>query len=64
MLFVVSDAVIPETRLGKFARVASFGVIAGFVVMMSLETALGNGSEQVSVRFDPERARSCKGVQQ
>ncbi len=41
MLFVVSDEVIPETHGGKFARVATFGVIVGFVVMMCLDTTLG-----------------------
>jgi ZIP family zinc transporter len=41
LAFVVSNEVIPETHGGKFARVATFGVMVEFVVMMFLDTALG-----------------------
>jgi ZIP family zinc transporter len=38
MLFVVSDEVIPESHKKGFEREATFGLIAGFVVMMLLDT--------------------------
>jgi ZIP family zinc transporter len=38
MLFVVSDEMIPESHRKGFAREATFGLIAGFVVMMFLDT--------------------------
>jgi ZIP family zinc transporter len=37
MLFVVSDEMIPESHRKGFAREATFGLIAGFVVMMYLD---------------------------
>jgi len=37
MLFVVSDEMIPESHRKGFARDATFGLIAGFVVMMFLD---------------------------
>jgi ZIP family zinc transporter len=37
MLFVVSDEMIPESHRKGFAREATFGLIAGFVVMMFLD---------------------------
>jgi ZIP family zinc transporter len=37
MLFVVSDEIIPESHRKGFAREATFGLIAGFVVMMFLD---------------------------
>ena len=37
MLFVVSDELIPESHRKEFAREATFGLIAGFVVMMFLD---------------------------
>jgi ZIP family zinc transporter len=37
MLFVVSDEMIPESHRKGFEREATFGVIAGFVVMMLLD---------------------------
>lgn len=40
MLFVVSDEMIPESHRKGFAREATFGLIAGFVVMMFLDTLL------------------------
>jgi ZIP family zinc transporter len=38
MLFVVSDEIIPESHRKGFEREATFGLIAGFVVMMLLDT--------------------------
>jgi ZIP family zinc transporter len=37
MLFVVSDEMIPESHRKGFEREATFGLIAGFVVMMALD---------------------------
>jgi len=37
MLFVVSDEMIPESHRKGYAREATFGLIAGFVVMMFLD---------------------------
>jgi ZIP family zinc transporter len=37
MLFVVSDEMIPESHRKGYAREATFGLIAGFVVMMLLD---------------------------
>lgn len=37
MLFVVSDEMIPESHRKGFAREATFGLIAGFVVMMFID---------------------------
>jgi ZIP family zinc transporter len=37
MLFVVSDEMIPGSHRKGFAREATFGLIAGFVVMMFLD---------------------------
>jgi ZIP family zinc transporter len=37
MLFVVSDEMIPESHRKGFEREATFGVIAGFVIMMLLD---------------------------
>ena len=41
MLFVISDEIIPETHSEGRERWATAGLIAGFVVMMVLDTALG-----------------------
>jgi len=41
MLFVISDEIIPETHRKGFARVATFGVMIGFCVMMFLDNTLG-----------------------
>ena len=38
MLFVVSDEMIPESHRKGFEREATFGLIAGFIVMMFLDT--------------------------
>ncbi|MBS7616971.1 ZIP family metal transporter [Candidatus Bathyarchaeota archaeon] len=37
MLFVVSDEIIPESHRKGFERQATFGLVAGFIVMMLLE---------------------------
>jgi ZIP family zinc transporter len=37
MLFVISDEIIPESHRKGFEREATFGLIAGFVVMMLLD---------------------------
>jgi ZIP family zinc transporter len=41
MLFVICHDIIPESHLQGHARVASGSLIAGFVLMMLLDTALG-----------------------
>jgi len=41
MIFVVVEEVIPETQRDKYTDVAVLGFIAGFVVMMILDVALG-----------------------
>ena len=38
MLFVVSDEIIPESHRKEFAREATLGLIAGFIVMMCLDS--------------------------
>ena len=42
MIFVVVEEVIPETQQDKFTDIATLGFIAGFVVMMTLDVALGS----------------------
>jgi ZIP family zinc transporter len=37
MLFIVSDEMIPESHRKGFEREATFGLIAGFVIMMALD---------------------------
>jgi ZIP family zinc transporter len=41
MIFVVVEEVIPETQQDKYTDVATLGFIAGFIVMMTLDVALG-----------------------
>jgi ZIP family zinc transporter len=41
MLFVVSHEIIPESHSKGYERFATAGLVAGFVLMMSLDTALG-----------------------
>jgi ZIP family zinc transporter len=41
MLFVISDEIIPETHSKGKSRIATFGVMVGFVVMMALDNLLG-----------------------
>jgi ZIP family zinc transporter len=41
MLFVISDEIIPETHSKGKSRLATFGVMIGFVIMMALDNLLG-----------------------
>lgn len=41
MLFVISDEIIPETHSKGKERMATFGVMIGFVIMMALDNLLG-----------------------
>lgn len=41
MIFVVIEEVVPETQQNKNTDIATLGFILGFVVMMSLDVALG-----------------------
>jgi ZIP family zinc transporter len=41
MLFVISDEIIPETHKHNYERVATYGVLIGFVIMMFLDVTLG-----------------------
>jgi ZIP family zinc transporter len=41
MLFVISDEIIPETHAMGKSRLATFGVMIGFVIMMALDNLLG-----------------------
>jgi ZIP family zinc transporter len=41
MIFVVVEEVIPETQQDKNTDIATMGFIGGFIVMMTLDVALG-----------------------
>lgn len=41
MLFVIGDEIIPETHHGPSARYATYALLAGFIVMMGLDTLFG-----------------------
>ncbi|NIA22224.1 MAG: ZIP family metal transporter, partial [Anaerolineaceae bacterium] len=41
MLFVISDEIIPETHTHGFQRIATFGLLVGFCIMMSMDKLLG-----------------------
>lgn len=41
MLYVISEEIIPETHRKGYAKVGTFGLLAGFIVMMVLDNALG-----------------------
>lgn len=41
MIYVVVEEVIPESQQDKYTDLATLGFIAGFIVMMSLDVALG-----------------------
>lgn len=41
MIYVVVEELIPEANLGEHSNVGTLGVIAGFVLMMVLDVALG-----------------------
>jgi len=40
MLFVIADEIIPESHKKGYPREATFGLIAGFVIMMLLDTII------------------------
>ena len=41
MIFVVVEEVIPETQRDRYTDIATLGFIAGFIIMMTLDVALG-----------------------
>lgn len=41
MIFVVVEEVIPETQRDKYTDIATLGFIGGFLIMMTLDVALG-----------------------
>lgn len=41
MIFVVVDDLIPEANQSGNQKLATFGTIVGFIVMMSMDVALG-----------------------
>ena len=41
MIFIVVEEVIPESQRGGNVDLATMGLIVGFIVMMSLDVALG-----------------------
>ncbi len=41
MLFVISDEIIPETHAKGKSRIATFGIVTGFIIMMALDNLLG-----------------------
>jgi len=41
MIFVVSDEIVPESHSGGFARVATIGLMVGFMLMMVLDNMFG-----------------------
>ncbi len=41
MLFVISDEIIPETHAHGKSRPATYGVLIGFIIMMTLDNLLG-----------------------
>ena len=41
MIFVVVEEVIPETQQDKYTDIATLGFVGGFIVMMTLDVALG-----------------------
>ena len=41
MVYVVVEELIPEAHLGEHSNVGTLGVMAGFLLMMVLDVALG-----------------------
>ena len=41
MFYVVVEELIPEAHLGEHSHVGTLGVLAGFLLMMILDVALG-----------------------
>ena len=41
MIYVVVEELIPEANLGEHSHTGTWGVLAGFVIMMVMDVALG-----------------------
>jgi len=41
MMYVVVEELIPEAHLGEHSNIGTMGVMAGFLIMMILDVALG-----------------------
>ena len=41
MIFVVAEDLIPDAKLAEHPHLGTWGVMAGFVIMMILDVALG-----------------------
>jgi ZIP family zinc transporter len=41
MLFVISDEIVPETHTRGHERLATFGTLAGVIIMLYLDISLG-----------------------
>lgn len=41
MLFVISDEIIPETHEHGYERIATYGLLIGFIIMMIMDVTLG-----------------------
>jgi len=41
MIYVVVEELIPEAHLGEHSHAGTLGVAAGFLLMMTLDVALG-----------------------
>ena len=41
MMYVVVEELIPEAHLGDHSNIGTLGVMAGFLLMMALDVALG-----------------------
>lgn len=41
MMYVAVEELIPQTHLGEHSNLGTLGVMAGFLVMMVLDVALG-----------------------
>jgi ZIP family zinc transporter len=41
MIFVVGEEMVPESHAGGNARLATWGLMVGFIVMMTLDNVFG-----------------------
>ena len=41
MIFVVIEDLVPDAHFGEHPHLATWGTLAGFVIMMTLDVALG-----------------------
>ena len=57
MIYVVVEELIPEAHLGEHSNIGTLGVIAGFVVMMVLDVAVGE-SDGTRRCIDPRKRPS------